>query len=124
MKSQLRLVISLCGVLLSATVCADSAAWVVGKWLMSYDPDGARADTLEFTQSGDVISIGATGKRIQGMYVVSSDRVTTVFSQEGKQDVIATFFFDEQHQTLRIVTSKTGKETLYKKVDVENNKVK
>jgi hypothetical protein len=49
------------------------------------------------------------------MYVVAEDRVTAVFSRNGK-DVIATFFFDPQHTELRIVTSHSRKETLYRKL--------
>lgn len=95
---------------------AAEASWVEGRWTMSYDPDGARPDILEFLPNGDVINIGPDGNRINGMYVVSDDRVTTVFSQTGKKDIVATFFFDEQHRTLRIVTSKSGKETHYMKL--------
>lgn len=95
-------------------VMAADEAWIYGVWQLSYDPDASKPDYLEFLPNGDVFNIGHDGARISGMYVVSDDRVTAVFSQNSK-DVITTFFFDEQHTQLRIVTSKTGKETLYRK---------
>ncbi|MBI3562969.1 MAG: hypothetical protein HY080_14760 [Gammaproteobacteria bacterium] len=88
--------------------------WVLGKWKMRFDPEGSATDYLEFLTNGDVVNISHDGARVDGMYVVSDDRITTVFSKNGK-DVIATFFFDAQHTTLRIVTGKSGQETLYQK---------
>lgn len=95
-------------------VLAADDHWIEGKWQQSYDPAGSAQDYLEFLPNGDVYNIAANGQRIGGMYVLGDDRVTTVFSQHGK-DVIATFFFDAQHQELRIVTGRSGKETLYRK---------
>lgn len=93
---------------------AADEAWIYGMWQLNYDPDASKPDYLEFLSNGDVFNIGHDGTRISGMYVVSDDRVTAVFSKDRK-DVITTFFFDEQHTELRIVTSKTGKETLYRR---------
>ncbi len=90
-------------------------AWVYGKWELVYDPDGAEQDWLEFFPNGDVANLGRNNKKIEGMYVVSSDQVTAVFSLKGK-DVITVFFFDEDHEALRIVTSRSGKESIYKKI--------
>lgn len=89
-------------------------AWLHGKWELAYDPDGAAQDWLEFFPNGDVTNLGKNNKKIEGIYVVSADQVTAVFSQQGK-DVITVFFFDEDHRALRIVTSKSGKESIYKK---------
>lgn len=102
-------------------VLAAEANWIEGKWAQSFDPAGSSQDFLEFLPNGDVYNIDAKGKRIGGMYVLADDRVTTVFSQNGK-DVIATFFFDAQHQELRIVTHRSGKETLYRKVPVHGKR--
>ena len=86
-----------------------------GTWELVYDPDNAEPDWLEFFPNGDVTNRGKNNIKIEGMYVVSPDQVTAVFSQKGK-DVITVFFFDEDHGALRIVTSKSGKESIYKKV--------
>jgi len=90
-------------------------AWVYGKWELVYDPDGAAQDWLEFFPNGDVTNLGKQNKKIEGIYVVSADQVTAVFSQSGK-DVITVFFFDEDHRALRIITSRSGKESIYKKI--------
>lgn len=113
-----RLKVFVCFWLIGMTpVLAADSNWIEGKWEQSYDPAGSPHDFLEFLPNGDVYNINARGERIGGMYVLADDRVTTVFSQNGK-DVIATFFFDTQHQELRIVTHRSGKETLYRKVPV------
>ena len=104
---------------LAMPVMAGDDSWVQGRWEQSFDPDGSPKDYLEFLPNGDVYTIAANGERTNGMYVVTEDRVTSVFSRKGK-DVIATFFFDAQHQELRIVTSRTGKETLYHKLPINS----
>jgi hypothetical protein len=101
-------------------VLAADGHWIEGKWEQSYDPAGSAQDYLEFLPNGDVSTIAANGTRTEGMYVVTEDRVTVVFSRHGK-DVIATFFFDTQHQELRIVTDRSGKETLYRKIPASTN---
>ena len=93
---------------------ADDEAWVYGKWALSYDPDGAKTDWLEFLPNGDAWSIGANG-RIPGMYIVDGESVKAVFTWKGK-DFIMTFHGDKQNLTLRIVTSKSGKESVYTKM--------
>jgi hypothetical protein len=95
---------------------ADDDQWVIGKWELSYDPDGAKTDWLIFKPNGDVISRGQDGTEYTGMYIVTPEGVKTVFTHEG-QDVIATFHADERRQALKIVTSRSGKESIYKKVE-------
>jgi hypothetical protein len=50
------------------------------------------------------------------MYIVTPEGVKTVFTHEG-QDVIATFHSDAQRQQLKIVTSRSGEESIYIKVE-------
>jgi len=90
--------------------------WVVGKWALSYDPDGAKKDWLEFKANGDVISIFPDGDRVLGMYIVTPKGVKAVFTYKGK-DVIMTFHVDDRHRRLRIVTSQTGRASVYTKVE-------
>ena len=94
---------------------AEDESWVFGKWELSYDPDGAKKDWIEFLPNGDAWSIGANGK-IQGMYIVDGDTVKAVFTWKGK-DFIMTFHGDRQNKLLKIVTSRSGKESIYKKMD-------
>jgi opacity protein-like surface antigen len=88
--------------------------WLVGKWKLHFDPDGAETDYMEFKADGDVISTGPNG-RVEGLYQVNPGSVKAVFTYKEK-DFIMTFHFNEQRDELRIVTSHTGRESIYKKV--------
>ena len=93
-----------------------SEAWLLGKWQLHYDPDGAQTDYLVFKPNGDVISTGQNGS-IEGIYQLNPDSVKAVFTHNDK-DLIATFHFNKQRTELRIVTSHSGRESIYrKKVD-------
>lgn len=93
----------------------DTQSWLYGKWALHYDPDGAKKDYLEFLPNGDAWSIGPNGK-VSGIYIVDGDTVKTVFTWKDK-DFIMTFHADKQHKLLKIVTSRSGKESIYKKMD-------
>lgn len=105
-------------ILAMATVYAadrQSESWIYGKWQLQYDPDGAQTDWLEFFPNGDATSIGPNG-RIDGIYIVDGDRVKAVFSWKGK-DFIMHFRADRENGLLRIVTSRSGKPSIYRKID-------
>lgn len=93
---------------------ADDEAWLYGKWKLSYDPDGAKTDYLEFLPNGDAWSIGPNGK-VSGIYIVDGDIVKAVFTWKDK-DFIMTFHGDKQNNVLKIVTSRSGRESIYKKM--------
>lgn len=88
--------------------------WLIGKWKLDYDPDGSKTDYIEFKADGDAISSGPRGE-FEGLYIVSPESVKAVFTYKGK-DFIMTFHFNEQRNELRIVTSHTGRESIYKKL--------
>lgn len=92
----------------------SSEAWLIGKWELYYDPDGGKKDFIEFTADGDAISRGPLGK-LEGFYLLSAVSVKAVFTYREK-DFIMTFFFDQMRDELRIVTSHTGRESIYKKI--------
>ena len=96
------------------TNAAEGEDWVYGKWELTYDPDGAKKDYLEFLPNGDAWSTGPNGKA-EGMYIVDGDAVKAVFTWKGK-DFIMTFHRDAQTNALKIVTSHTGKESIYQKM--------
>ena len=106
-------VLSLCATY--PVLSTEDETWLHGTWELIYDPDGAKKDWLEFLPNGDAWSIGANGK-IQGMYIVDENTVKAVFTWKGK-DFIMTFHSDRQNNLLRIVTSHSGKESIYKKMD-------
>lgn len=93
----------------------DNGAWLYGKWQLSYDPDGAKTDWLEFLPNGDAWSIGQNG-RIAGFYIIDGNTVKAVFTWKGK-DFIMNFRADRQRHVLRIVTSRSGKASIYKKIN-------
>lgn len=95
---------------------ADQADWPVGRWELVHDPEGRKADALEFTGEGDVYNVWSDGTRVSGIYIVTAEGVKTVFTREGK-DVIATFHSDPTRSQLRIVTSASGEESIYEKVE-------
>ena len=101
--------------LVPGLVSAASEGWVIGKWELVYDPDGARKDWLEFAANGDAVNIWPDGERVPGMYIVTPQGVKAVFTHQGR-DVIATFFFDAHAGVLKIVTSRTGQASLYRKL--------
>jgi len=92
----------------------DNESWVYGKWELSYDPDGAKKDYLEFLSNGDAWSIGPNG-RIPGFYIVDGQNIKAVFTWK-KKDFIMNFHGDRQKQELKIVTSRSGKASIYKKI--------
>ncbi len=102
------------GVGQSVMAADDDESWLYGKWELSYDPDGAKTDYLEFLPNGDAWSIGPNGK-VAGFYIVDGENVKAVFTWK-KKDFIMMFHGDKQNKLLKIVTSRSGKESIYKKM--------
>ena len=105
--------------LLLALLCAgpalaQDATWVLGRWELVYDPEGRPADALEFLPDGDAVNVWPDGTRVPGIYVVTEQGVKAVFTLQGR-DLITTFHADAAHSELRIVTSATGRESVYRK---------
>jgi hypothetical protein len=94
---------------------ASGQNWILGQWKLVYDPDNSDTDYLHFHPNGDVVSTGPAGI-VNGIYVVSQDRVKAVLTVDDK-DLILTFFFNAEKNQLRIVTSETGRESIYQKVN-------
>ncbi len=101
-----------------ASLWADAPeAWIHGRWELIEDPDGNPRDWLEFLPNGDVFNIWQDGTRIGGFYVVTHYDVKAVFTIDGR-DLLTTFFFNTDRNELRIVTSATGRESVYRKLPV------
>ena len=101
---------------LTPNICvyAGNDDWLVGTWKLHYDPDGGKTDYIIFKANGDAISSGPLGE-VEGFYTINPDSVKAVFSYK-KRDFIMTFHFNARHDELRIVTSDTGRESIYKKI--------
>ena len=104
----------LVGLVLFIPAAIAEDEWLIGKWKLYFDPDGSKTDYIEFKADGDAISTGPQGE-IEGLYLVSPDSVKAVFTYKGK-DFIMTFHFNDRRDELRIVTSHTGRESVYKKI--------
>jgi hypothetical protein len=98
----------------SAQTAEDDIAWLIGKWQLVYDPDGATTDYLIFKKNGDLVSISEHGT-YYGFYMVVPGAVRGVLTNNGK-DLLLTFFYNDDRTELRIVTSATGIESVYAKV--------
>ena len=99
---------------LSYVYAADDN-WLIGKWELTYDPDNSKTDWLEFRANGDVYNTWQNGERIEGLYKLNPNSVKAVFTYKGS-DLITIFHFNKSKTELRIVTSKTGKESVYSKI--------
>lgn len=95
---------------------AQTPSWVVGTWELAYDPDGDRKDYMEFSDVGLVTSISPEGRRVSGTYAVNANEIKATFVlPNGKTLPTLTFWTSEDRRQLRIVSSKNGKTTVYKK---------
>lgn len=103
--------ILLCG----PSLADDDSGWPVGRWQLVHDPEGREQDSLEFLPNGEAHSIWPDGTRVSGIYIVTSEGIKAVFSLAGR-DIITTFHVDADRQRLRIVTSQTGRESVYRKL--------
>ena len=93
---------------------AGNDDWLIGTWRLHYDPDGGTTDYIIFKANGDAISSGPLGE-VEGFYTINPASVKAVFSYKEK-DFIMTFYFNAQHDELRIVTSDTGRDSIYTKI--------
>lgn len=114
MKISLQLACIISLLLLGISYIQAGEEWLHGKWELVYDPDGAKKDWLEFYPGGDVRSNGKLGE-VEGLYIVTPQGVKAVFTFKEK-DFIMNFFYDKQEASLKIVTSHTGRESIYKKI--------
>ena len=114
MKISLRFACLLGLFFISSIYVQANEEWLYGKWELVFDPDGAKKDWLEFYPDGDVRSSGQLGE-VEGLYIVTPKGVKAVFTFKEK-DFIMNFHFDKKEQALKIVTSHTGRESIYKKV--------
>lgn len=116
MKKVVRYVVMCLLLFSAAAVSAEpDESWLHGKWELTYDPDGADKDWLEFLPDGDVFSSGPLG-RLAGFYIVDGDAVKAVFTFRDK-DFIMNFMADKQIGQLKIITSHTGRESIYSKIE-------
>ena len=115
----LKVIVAILLLLQSAIVMADDYDydWVVGKWALVYDPDGGKTDYLEFLANGDVISSGPAGS-YEGFYIASFGMIKAVLNIHDK-DLILTFHHNQANTELRIITSDSGRASIYEKLELK-----
>ena len=97
-----------------AAVAADQG-WLVGKWEMSFDPDGNEKDWLQFSADGKVVSISASGNGPAGTYVVSGNEVQMTFQLKSRS-VSMTLTISPDKKKLLNHSKRTGKTAEYTRV--------
>lgn len=104
-------------VLLSAPlIFAAESDWLVGKWELSYDPDGNEKDWIEFTRQGQAFSISPSGRRVPGEYVVTDSEVRITYIFKGKS-ISITLKYTSEKKKLLFYSTKTGNTSVYEKIN-------
>jgi hypothetical protein len=88
--------------------------WLLGKWELSYDPEGNEKDWVEFSEGAEVISITPDGRRIPGIYRVNDSEINISFSYKGLTIPIRYTYTPAKNQLL-LFSEKTGNTSIYKK---------
>jgi len=100
--------------LIGPVVAADQS-WLVGKWEMSFDPDGNEKDWLQFSADGKVVSISGGANGPVGTYVVSGDQVQITF-QLKTRSVSMTLAISPDKKKLLNFSKRTGNTAEYTRV--------
>lgn len=104
--------------LVSPVSHAQDADWLIGNWLLTYDPDGDPQDMLTFKQGGEFITTDVSTKRqVRGMYLLKSDEVQINLFHNGKMVMSANLTFDEKKDKLYYTSRQTGNTSHYTKVN-------
>ena len=99
---------------LSSVQAAGDNEWLLGKWGMSYDPDGSEKDWIEFLPEGQVVSISAKGRRTPGEYTVRGPDVSITFHVNGR-DIALPMKYDAGRKALLNYSERTGHSAEYRK---------
>lgn len=101
----------------SFVVMANDKAWLVGDWILTFDPDGATKDRLTFESDGRFITTQvSTGKQYKGIYLVRPKAIQVKLARNGK--IFMSFYlkYDEEKDRLYFTSSKTGATSYYTKL--------
>ena len=109
----LAIVITLCAMGVAASDAGNG--WLVGKWEMTFDPDGSEKDWMEFSADGSAYSIAADGRRVPGKYSLSGQSVNIVYTFNGK-DIPITLTYNADKTKLLAHSQRTGNTSEYQKV--------
>jgi hypothetical protein len=104
--------------LVSPASYAQDTDWLIGNWLLTYDPDGDPQDMLTFKQNGEFITTEvSTNRQARGVYLLKSDKVLINLFHNGKMIMSANFTFDDKKDKLYYTSKKTGNTSHYTKMN-------
>jgi hypothetical protein len=102
----------------SSASYAQDNDWLIGSWLLTYDPDSGTQDMLTFKNGGEFVTTEvATNRKVKGMYFLKSDKILVKLVQNGEIFVTLNLTFDEKRDKLYYKSMNTGNTSHYTKVD-------
>lgn len=111
------LFLSLFVILIPLQSYAAGPDWLLGEWVMTFDPDGDTEDRLSFSRGGEFITTEASsGKKIKGMYFLKRDHIKVNLIYQGQIFMKLKLTFDEVKDKLYYYSSETGNTAYYTKI--------
>lgn len=88
-------------VLVTSFSFAGSNDWLIGDWMMTFDPDEDTKDKLTFSEGNEFMTQEvSTGRRLKGMYFVKRDEVIVSLVNGGRVVMKLNFTFDKEKKRL------------------------
>ncbi len=116
-KSILKVSFFLCflGILIQTSAAKSTEAqndWLIGSWLLTYDPDGDPQDMLSFYPEGKFLATEVLSQRsIQGIYEVKQGIIEIAIGQSFEMQLA----YDEVKDKLYFYSKETQKTSHYTK---------
>ena len=101
----------------SLTVVAGGQEWLIGNWILTFDPDGDTKDRLTFEKDGQFITTKiSSGKQYKGIYFIKPGAVKVKIIHNGRILLSFDLTYDENKDKLYFKSNKTGTTSYYTKV--------
>ena len=92
--------------------------WLLGNWLLTYDPDDDPQDMLTFKPGGEFVATDvATKRKVEGVYFLKPGNVLVKLMQNGQIVMSLNLTFGENRDKLYYKSMNTGNTAYYTKVD-------
>ena len=102
---------------ISFNAIASDKGWLVGDWILTFDPDGDTKDRLTFKNGGQFISTEvSSGKQYKGLYSIKPKVIKVKLIHNGKTFLSLDLTYDEKKDKLYFKSNKTGTTSYYTKV--------
>jgi len=104
-------------VILGAPTYAEDKSWLIGDWLLTYDPDGDTQDRITFTEDdGFITTEVSTGRQHKGIYLLKPGVITVHLFSQGRTFMKFDLQYDEKRDKLYFKGS-TGSVSHYTKIN-------